>query len=123
MKKKLINLPTFACASLLLVAGLTSCADDKDFYFRNGKEITQDEYFEQNDGYKITKDTFEVITAEPYGWGNYEDKKLQNVKYELVTGNVVWGVILCETIVMPVYFSGWAIYEPVSIKDFKKPCH
>jgi hypothetical protein len=55
-----------------------------------------------------------------YGLFNKNDEKNPNVKYRLVIGNVVWSVILCATIVAPVYFIGFSLYEPVAMKTGKE---
>jgi hypothetical protein len=36
--------------------------------------------------------------------------------YEIIPGNVVWSVILIETIIAPVYFVGFSMFEPVRPK-------
>jgi hypothetical protein len=36
-----------------------------------------------------------------------------NVHYEVSVGNVVWSILLCETIAAPVYFVDWSIMNPV----------
>jgi hypothetical protein len=43
-------------------------------------------------------------------------QKSDKVCYEVSVGNVVWSIILIETVVMPVYFIGWSIFNPVSVK-------
>jgi hypothetical protein len=43
------------------------------------------------------------------------------INYRVVAGNVVWAVILIETVVMPVYFIGFSIQEPVSYDYFRCP--
>ena len=48
-----------------------------------------------------------------YGIFN-EDKKVANVHYETSIGNVVWSVILIETVVVPVWLVGFSLYQPVS---------
>jgi hypothetical protein len=35
------------------------------------------------------------------------------VQYKTVVGNVIWGIILVETIIAPIYFFGFSLYEPV----------
>jgi hypothetical protein len=50
---------------------------------------------------------------ESYGLLNSDDKKSDSIQYKLVTGNVVWSVIFCETIVVPVWLVGFSLYEPV----------
>jgi hypothetical protein len=52
---------------------------------------------------------------ETYGLFNKEEVRSPNVKYNLIVGNVVWGIILAETIIAPVYFFGFSIYEPVAV--------
>jgi hypothetical protein len=54
----------------------------------------------------------QTITAEPYGWMN-QHKKIEGVEYQICVGNVVWDILLCETIVVPVVLTGVALYEPV----------
>jgi len=82
---------------LLLLTVLSSCADEKTFVI---------------DG--------ETVTVEPYGWGNYQTNQHDSVIYEPVIGNIVWSIILVETIVAPIYFTGWAIMEPVRLKNPKR---
>ena len=80
---------------LLMVVGLTvltSCADDKEFVI---------------DGKKIT--------VEPYGWFDM-DAKHDSIHYEVNTGNVIWSVILSETVIAPVLITGDQLWEPVSKK-------
>lgn len=51
-----------------------------------------------------------------YGFISQSEKQNPNIQYELIFGNLVWGIILCETIVAPIYFFGFSIYEPVGEK-------
>lgn len=85
MKKLLILL-------VLVIIACTSCADSKTFKRADGTSFV----------------------AEPYGWGNYQSNKIEGVVYELNVGNVVWDVLLFETIIVPVWLTGWELYEPVS---------
>jgi len=41
------------------------------------------------------------------------DKKVPGVKYEVIWGNVILGVLLIETIIAPIYFFGFSMFEPV----------
>jgi len=52
-----------------------------------------------------------------YGLINADQEKDPAVKYKVIVGNVVWGIILLETIVAPVYFFGFSLYEPVGPKS------
>lgn len=53
---------------------------------------------------------------ETYGILNENDVKDTNIKYEVIWGNLVLGILLCETIVAPVYFFGFSLFEPVGEK-------
>lgn len=56
------------------------------------------------------------IEYDTYGLLNSDKKKDPNIKYELIWGNVVWSVILIETVIAPIYFFGFSIFEPVGKK-------
>lgn len=47
------------------------------------------------------------------------DVKQSNIKYKIIWGNVFWGIVLFETIVMPVYFFGFSIFEPIGEMEAK----
>lgn len=51
-----------------------------------------------------------------YGLFNEGTSKSKNVCYEISVGNVIWSIVLVETVVFPVYFVGWSIYNPVRMK-------
>jgi hypothetical protein len=51
----------------------------------------------------------------PYGVFSLDEAN-PNVHYRPVIGNIVWSIVLFETIVVPVYFIGWAIMEPAGPK-------
>lgn len=42
--------------------------------------------------------------------------KSKDICYEVSVGNVVWSIILIETIVFPVYFIGFSIMNPIRAK-------
>ncbi len=63
--------------------------------------------------------TYEGVTYESYGFINKENVKDSKIEYRIITGNVVWGVILCETLAFPVYFFGFSLYEPIGLKKDK----
>lgn len=90
---------------LLAVLMLNSCADSKTF------KVSETGNFQQD-----------YLHAETYGLFNESQYKNPNVKYELSVGNVVWGIILVETIVAPVYFFGFSLYEPVALKECSPNC-
>jgi hypothetical protein len=56
------------------------------------------------------------VEYHPYGAFNADQHKNPKIEYELVFGNLVWTIILCETIIAPIYFLGYAIMQPVSNK-------
>ena len=73
---------------------LSGCADSKTFKKSDGTEFI----------------------ANPYGWMTKEDK-IEGVEYKLSSGNIVWSIVLGETVVAPVLFTGLALYEPVSYTE------
>lgn len=66
------------------------------------------------------------VQYETYGLFNEDEVKSPKVRYKLVVGNLVWSVLLGETIVAPIYFVGWDLFEPVGPVDcdshFTKGC-
>jgi hypothetical protein len=54
-----------------------------------------------------------------YGIVNEKVNKSSKMCYEVSIGNVVWSVILVRTIVAPIYFIGWSLFNPVSVKGEK----
>lgn len=83
---------------ILLCALFASCADAK-FFEINGK----------------------TVKVEPYGWADSDELKNDSVVYKVNKGNVVWSVILCETVAVPVWLTGWQLYEPVHKKKGLNP--
>lgn len=51
-----------------------------------------------------------------YGFFNSVTKKNPNIQYEVSVGNVVWSIILIETVVFPVYFVGFSLFNPIGPK-------
>lgn len=80
---------------LIAIIALSSCADSKTF--------------ERADGTKFV--------AEPYGWANYQSKKIEGVTYEACFENIVWDIVTIETVIVPVWLTGWELYEPVSYTE------
>jgi hypothetical protein len=52
-------------------------------------------------------------TYEPYGLLNADEKKNPDIEYEIVLGNVFWGVVLFETAIAPLYLFGFSIFQPI----------
>jgi hypothetical protein len=69
----------------ILLFSLSACANEK-----------------QIDG--ITYGTFGIFNL------NEQNPK---IRYKLVAGNCIWGALLSETIIAPIYFFGFSIYEPI----------
>ncbi len=51
-----------------------------------------------------------------YGLFNESTQKSKDVCYEISVGNVVWSIVLVETIIAPIYFVGWSLWNPVRLK-------
>ncbi len=56
------------------------------------------------------------VVYDTYGIFNEKEKKNPDIEYHIVAGNVVWSIILVESIIAPVYFIGFSIYEPIGVK-------
>lgn len=56
-----------------------------------------------------------------YGLFNKSDTRNAEIDYELIIGNIVWSVLLSETVVAPIYFIGWSLWEPVGYVDPSAP--
>jgi len=53
---------------------------------------------------------------ETYGLFNKDEVCNPDVEYQVVWGNVIWGALLFETAIAPIYFFGFSIFEPVGFK-------
>lgn len=53
------------------------------------------------------------VTYGRYGVLNEKDMKNDKIRYEMVWGNIVWSVFLSETVVAPIYFIGFDLYQPM----------
>lgn len=82
----------FLVSIMITAFMMSSCADSKDFVI-NG----------------------ETVTVEPYGWADHQTVKNDSVLYEANMGNVILSVVFCQTIVVPVFLTGWYIMEPVAL--------
>ncbi len=52
-------------------------------------------------------------------WVNDEsmlDIKDPKIQYKIIWGNVIWGALLFETVISPIYFFGFSMFEPVEKK-------
>ncbi len=67
-------------------------------------------------------DTKEIdgITYDTYGILNQGDEQNSNIEYDWVFGNVVWSVLTFYTIIGPIYFIGFDLFEPIGKKDVNK---
>jgi len=61
-------------------------------------------------------------TYPTYGLFNENSSKSDKMCYEVSVGNVVWSIIGIENIIMPVYFVGFSIYNPIGLKDAAGKC-
>ena len=89
---------------LAMVLFLSACASEKELTVPH----------KTKPGQTVTK------TFRPYGLFDAADLKDERVEYSVVVGNVVWTIILCETIIAPISFIGWYLYEPVGVAEPKE---
>jgi hypothetical protein len=64
--------------------------------------------------------TINGIEYDTYGLFNKADYRNPEIKYNIIVGNIVWSAILVETIIIPIYFMGFSLYEPVRAKTEKE---
>lgn len=57
-----------------------------------------------------------------YGFINSNTQKSEKICYEVSVGNVIWSIILFSTVVAPVYFVGFSLFNPVSVKNTDGTC-
>jgi len=55
--------------------------------------------------------------VKPYGWVNKNAQKRDDVKYELSAGSIIFSALFINTLVMPVWLTGWKLYTPVAVKE------
>lgn len=58
--------------------------------------------------------------VKPYGWVNKNSQKRDAVKYELSAGSIIFSVLFINTLVVPIWLTGWKLYTPVKVKDVKE---
>lgn len=56
-----------------------------------------------------------------YGLINKKENKNPDIKYKIIIGNIVWSVLLVETLVAPFYFIGFSMWEPVRVIEEGEP--
>lgn len=82
---------------LILLASVLLTACSKPKVFKLGNRSRYDEF-------------------KPYGWMDYNEHKNDSIEYEVNIADVVWSVVLSETVVAPILITGLDIMEPVRIK-------
>ena len=56
-------------------------------------------------------------TYDTYGYFSKNDVKNDKIQYKRNTWSIVSGIILVETVIVPIYQFGFNLYEPVGVKD------
>ena len=55
----------------------------------------------------------EGVQYDTYGLISESSTRNPGIRYALIVGNLVWGIILVETIIAPIYFFGYSLFEPI----------
>ncbi len=63
-----------------------------------------------------SNERFNNVTYESFGIANEEAKRDPDVVYEISAGSVLFSILFCEIIIVPVYVIGWDLYQPVRHK-------
>lgn len=93
MKKKLT---TF----ILICLFCSSCGTSKHLTYKD-----------PNTNIRVTK------KVEQYGFIDKDSKKIPNVRYKIVWGNVLLAAISIQSIIGPIIVLGWYLYEPVDVPE------
>jgi hypothetical protein len=56
-------------------------------------------------------------TYPAYGLFNKDTNYSEKVCYEASVGNIFLGIVLFETVIAPVYFFGFDLYQPTRVKQ------
>jgi hypothetical protein len=56
-------------------------------------------------------------TYPTYGFFNQDKYKSDDVCYEVSVGNVLLSVLLIESVIGPVYFVGFSLFNPIRLKS------
>jgi hypothetical protein len=51
-----------------------------------------------------------------YGLLNKDENKDPTIRYEVSVGNIIWTALLVETVVVPIYFIGFSLFNPIAKK-------
>lgn len=70
----------------------------------------------------LTTSDNKTKTYPTYGLLNEKTEKSDKVCYEISAGNLVMSILWVETVIAPVYFIGYSIYNPVSAKTADGKC-
>lgn len=60
------------------------------------------------------------VEYDTYGLINAEGTKNLHIEYKPIWGNIIWGAFLFGTIIAPIYFYGFSMFEPIGKKDPNK---
>ena len=61
-------------------------------------------------GSELRDSHVECHTFVPVGIADENEKRNPAVRYEISVGNIVWSVLLSETIVVPIVLLGWYLW-------------
>jgi thioredoxin-related protein len=56
------------------------------------------------------------VMYQPYGIVNEDAIKDSNIIYEMSYWLIFWSIVFSETLVVPIYFIGWDLWQPISKK-------
>ncbi len=57
--------------------------------------------------------TIDGVTYNTYGVFNESNEKDPKIRYEVIWPNVFFGVLFIQTIIVPIYFFGFSMFEPI----------
>lgn len=71
---------------------------------------------------KFGEPNYTVIKAKPYGWANHHERFNPNIEYGVCGQNIFWDIVFIETIIVPVWLTGWQLYQPEGVLPCAPNC-
>lgn len=62
------------------------------------------------------------VEKQTYGLFNKEETRDPNVKYSVSYGNVIWATLFVTSVVAPIYFLGFSLFEPEGPTETAPAC-
>ena len=105
--------------AVLLIIGIVGATTCKHGFSKDKMvNIPITKTIKVKDSVKTIKSDTSVL-VQCYGLFDENKLKNENVEYEMSAGNLILSIIFFETIIVPIQYVGYYLYEPVGLKNTK----